>query len=173
MTPPRAQVLHEKPDSQLGKTMGCGAGTIGFLLSSGVETGTRKVTRGHVSNYTFPDPLPGLSLAPSLLLQPEKGRFLHFHSVTFWVGNAKQVEARARCWSGQRAGKKVSSKRQASSRVRDWPLGGEGQGRCWDCPRKDRYTAPYLHNQGWTPTGILSEVSRGQRVAFLPRRDLH
>lgn len=24
-------------------------------------------------------------------MQPERGRFLHFHSVTFWVGNAKQA----------------------------------------------------------------------------------
>lgn len=27
----------------------------------------------------------------SLILQPDKGRFLHFDHVTFWVGNAKQV----------------------------------------------------------------------------------
>ncbi|CAO2629595.1 4-hydroxyphenylpyruvate dioxygenase, partial [Lemmus lemmus] len=27
----------------------------------------------------------------SSFLQPERGRFLHFHSVTFWVGNAKQA----------------------------------------------------------------------------------
>ncbi|VTJ59875.1 Hypothetical predicted protein [Marmota monax] len=25
------------------------------------------------------------------IVQPERGRFLHFHSVTFWVGNAKQA----------------------------------------------------------------------------------
>lgn len=36
--------------------------------------------------------LPGTHPPRSSLMQPERGRFLHFHSVTFWVGNAKQVE---------------------------------------------------------------------------------
>lgn len=93
--------------------------------------------------------------------------------MTFWVGNAKQVEASGRCWSGQRAGKQVPWTRLASSRGCDWPLGGEDQGPCWDRPRRDQSSGCYLHNQGWTPVGILSEVRRGQRAAFLPGETLH
>lgn len=52
------------------------------------------------------DPPPGTQSHPLSPSQPERGRFLHFHSVTFWVGNAKQVEAWARPWSGQRAGRR-------------------------------------------------------------------
>lgn len=52
------------------------------LLGSGLEVGVR--WKGNL--------LPGIQLQPSSVLQPERGRFLHFHSVTFWVGNAKQVE---------------------------------------------------------------------------------
>lgn len=33
-----------------------------------------------------------------LILQPDKGRFLHFDHLTFWVGNAKQVN-RIKCLS--------------------------------------------------------------------------
>ncbi|KAK1328621.1 hypothetical protein QTO34_012194 [Cnephaeus nilssonii] len=37
------------------------------------------------------DPPPGTQSHPLSPSQPERGRFLHFHSVTFWVGNAKQA----------------------------------------------------------------------------------
>uniref|UniRef100_A0A8C8Z1F0 4-hydroxyphenylpyruvate dioxygenase n=1 Tax=Prolemur simus TaxID=1328070 RepID=A0A8C8Z1F0_PROSS len=57
-----------------------------------VEAGAREVARGSLSTYTFLDSLSGTQPHPSLL-QPERGRFLHFHSVTFWVGNAKQAAA--------------------------------------------------------------------------------
>ncbi|KAM4827569.1 4-hydroxyphenylpyruvate dioxygenase isoform 2-T2 [Thomomys bottae] len=40
---------------------------------------------------TYSDKGPKPQLHPFFLPQPEKGRFLHFHSVTFWVGNAKQA----------------------------------------------------------------------------------
>lgn len=50
------------------------------------------------------DPCPGTQPRPLSPSQPERGRFVHFHSVTFWVGNAKQVRpgqgvGRGRGWA--------------------------------------------------------------------------
>lgn len=94
--PPGAQVQHNRPDSLLGKPKAVGWRGGAGLLGAGVETGDQGGGQG----------TPLLSASPLLSSQPERGRFLHFHSVTFWVGNAKQVEARARRWGRRRKGRR-------------------------------------------------------------------
>lgn len=121
--PAGTQFSHEHPLSRLGKASGQRGGVRQLVLTSGIEGGTRRGL-GDPSPLTLFRPTSRDSVLP-FSPQPGAGAdSLHFHSVTFWVGNAKQVEAKQVLGLGRGQARGPGGQGQASGWVCDWLLGG-------------------------------------------------